>query len=251
MIIPGQKGLGSLVIIIAVLILMLTGGGVYYYETHQNASTQFNDINKSNTTTPIPSPTNNSIPSPSMPLTTATTQNQLKIANGNIYRDQTLLINKKDCTDGSQSMSQYLNYTSFNYSADNSKILLFGDATLSFPVLCYTAINPIMVQYIGIGEEAAWSHNSRYIAYNSQPTDAGGPVILKIYDTQNNKNLNLSQVPTIKNIAKAALEYTHIGWQNDDSGVKVHYLARSEEPYGDNLGEGDVVIPLSSFSIEK
>lgn len=176
----------------------------------------------------------------------------IKIIDGSVYGinnlgKQRLLIDKK-------SFNQDNQYGDYNYgiaeaylSPDRSRVLLLFDGGITLYFLYYTNLDKIEVKNIGIAQEAAWSPNSRYIAYNSKPADAGGLVILKVYDTNLDKEVNISTTPNIKGLKYDYLDFSNIRWLEDSSGIKVHYGAYTgNNPFGEMISEGEVILPLKS-----
>lgn len=132
-------------------------------------------------------------------------------------------------------------------SPDEKKVFLFARAGINSELLFYTNVDSPSVEYIGLVSKAAWSNNSRYIAYIARIADAGGNYFIGVYDTGINKNLTLTNEPTIEGVPN----YSSIGWEQDDSGIKAEYIAQSDIPYGEKVGEGTMSIPLTSFTLEE
>lgn len=237
-----QKGIAPLIVVIGVLVITLLGG-IYFY-THRTASYRNDQLPADSVKSNLNSPP------PTYSKKTESGQEQiseLKIVDGNVYQGSQLLISKKDCNSGNNS-DEYLNINDFNLSPDKAKILLFGEEGLSVKILCYTALNPIHVQYIGPGIQTDWSHNSRYLAYTSKPADAGPVSMLYAYDTQLNKSIDLRSIVKINNLKYDDLGFSNLVWLNDDSGIKVNYQAfkNTDIPWGSLIGEGETTVLLSS-----
>ncbi len=136
-------------------------------------------------------------------------------------------------------------FTDAILSPDERKVLLFARAGINSELLFYTTVDSPSVEYIGLVSKAAWSGNNQYIAYIARIADAGGNYFIGVYDTNLNRNLTLTNKPNIKGIPN----YSSVMWEQDDSGIKADYIAQSDIPYGETVGEGIVSIPLSSFAL--
>lgn len=236
-----QKGFAPLLILLGVTIIIGIIGGVYYFSKSRIIQPQSqNPVD----TSLIPRST---ISSTSVSESTPTTQisEEVKIIDGSVYRvsaigKKELLLDKQNYQDKGVS-----NFIEVSLSPDKSNVLLFAQGGISIPFLYYTPLFKINMQYIDITQEAVWSHNSRYIAYINGPAEALTNSEIHIYDTTLNKKIDISNKPTIKNLSYDYLTFTNISWSEDDSGIKVHYIARGgEAPRGETLGEGDIILPL-------
>jgi hypothetical protein len=174
-----------------------------------------------------------------------TNHGHIKIQNGNVYYissfGQNILANKDDFT-----QTEYVPpiiFTDAQLSPDQDKVLLFAQGGITSKQLFYTKVNPILVKYIHTVSQALWSPSSRYIVYTSHIADAGGDYFLGVYDTETNRNLVLSPKSSYSNTNI----YTLKSWENNNTGILVHYQTQSDIPYGEIIKEGDVVIPLTQF----
>ena len=96
-------------------------------------------------------------------------QGRVKIIQGNVYflsadGKPKLIANPKDI----KEQGGLFAFTDALLSPDHSKIRLLGQGGISSELLYYTRLNNISVKNISTAEEAVWSPNSRYIAYNSK-----------------------------------------------------------------------------------
>lgn len=169
-------------------------------------------------------------------------QDTIQIENGNAYLiqedEQQLLADKNDFKEASYAPP--ITFTDALISPDQRKILLIAQGGISANLLFYSDLNNISFKYINTVSQAMWSHNSQYVAFTSTIADAGGNYYLGIYDTNSHQTVDVSEQSSIRGIPS----YSNIRWQEDDSGIIVHYMAQDEIPYGKKVGEGDITIPV-------
>jgi hypothetical protein len=185
--------------------------------------------------------------------------------DGNIY-----LVSgeKKELLIDSQANKNYfhdypvnMDFVQAELSPDKSKLFACAYANISRPVLFYVNLNDINnSQQADTCTDAAWSPNSRYIAFTNATGDCGpANSNLGFYDTKVNKTYYLAtfnHLPTISNLSFKTILYNSIQWLPDSSGVSAHYTAYSEDE-GCMMGmetkpvnDGTITFPLSQkFSV--
>lgn len=129
-------------------------------------------------------------------------------------------------------------------SPDKTKRFLMVQGGISLDYLYYL---PTMNTAKRIGttqaQEAAWSNNSRFIAYASKPADAGPLIDVYLYDTQTNENTEISDNHDITDSDYSYLGFRNLRWLDDDSGVLVDYAAYTGElPNGETLRDGETIL---------
>ncbi|MBI4137375.1 hypothetical protein HY469_04900 [Candidatus Roizmanbacteria bacterium] len=173
-------------------------------------------------------------------------QDKIQILDGNAYLvqdgKQQLVANKDDFKE--DSYAPPIIFTDAIVSPDQYKVLLIAQGGISAELLFYSDLNNVSFKYINTVSQAVWSHDSRYVAFTSKIADAGADYYLGIYDTNSHQTVDISKQSSINGIPS----YSNIRWQEDDSGIIVHYTAQDEIPYGMKVGEGDITIPLTSWS---
>ncbi len=129
-------------------------------------------------------------------------------------------------------------------SPDKTKILLFANEGLSLYGMYITSIDGTMIKKLdGPSNTGEWSPNSRYIAYLSKAADAGPLTRVFVYDTENNNELDLSAK---HNTGYSILGFDDIRWLDDNSGIKINYVAYDDSiSYGNKIGEGETTILLN------
>jgi hypothetical protein len=237
-----------LVLIVGIAIVTaITVGAKYILNPLQR---QTNHVEYPSVTVPEIDTNSSVAPSSAFPSIHSEDVKDLKIINGNVYRivshkPPELLVDKNGCTYEGGSTGDI---NTFSLSPDGTKIYITVNPGISMDYLCYVNFSNGKTQYINFASEAAWSHNSRYIAFSYKHADAGPVTDVVVYDTQSEKQQLLADArifPQIPNLTFDFLGYSNISWVNNDSGVKVHYYAfKGNMPFGDKISEGDIVLPI-------
>ena len=273
----GRPSQSKLPMTLTVLLLLVTLGGVGFL-TYQNFQLKQQTIQTSTTNTSTHKPCTQeakicpdgsavervgpncefkACPNMSMsPLPTQGTTDSTLIKDGSVYKVSSsgvkkLFIDKHDNKNHPDDREDFFSYISADISPDKSKLLLLAQGGISIPFLYYTPFQQLNIKLIGTSSNAAWSHNSRYIAYISKPADAGPWSILGVYDTKTDQFVQIDNKPVIPNLKYELLGFSNFQWSNDDASIKVHYLAywhgdNDLDPFGSVVGEGEVVIPFKT-----
>ena len=238
---------------IGAVLLIFIAGSVGYLLAVTRSTPSMKDITQTKSQTimkkPLITPTPRSTQDFHLPISIT---GEVKIMNGSLYSisasgSTTLVIDASTLP----NTYGYGNIRNFTFSPDKSKIFILVDGVLTEPLLFYTPVNNVNPISLNVANEAVWSHNSRYIAFSFKPADAGPISQLAVYDTIANKRFSLPIGFNFKNFKYATFDYSNLQWNNDDSGIQVHYLAQQGDPNGPLVGEGNVVILLTSFLSEK
>lgn len=201
---------------------------------------------------------NQQFSSPSIAPTSSISEEEIKIIDGSVYKllpsgEKKLLLNKEDFRKNTeryigqpQDYSREDSFFTFSYvslSPDKTKMLLFAQGSLTLEYLYYTSTDGANVISINLASEAIWSNNSRYIAYANKPADSGSIVRVYVYDTQTNKEVEVSKNHKVANLIYSYLGFSNLRWLDDDSGIKVKYDAyKGEMPHGEKIGEGETIL---------
>lgn len=213
-----QKGFTPLFIVLGIILVIGIACGAYYFGTANNKS------------------------QPQI-------LEEIKVVDGSVYKlsssgKQDIIVKKGEYNGNSVS------FTKAAISPDKSKMLLLGFGGASIPFLYYTYLDKINVQHINVAREAVWSHNSRFIAYINGPADALPDAWVYVYDTKLNKAVAIvhdtSSPLKIENLKYDFLTFSNLQWSDDDSGIKVHYVAYTwgEVTPRQIVGEGDTILPV-------
>ncbi len=166
------------------------------------------------------------------------------IIDGSLYKVSTaqrsqLLVEKRELMYKDLEKSTLFTITKYDFSPDNSKILIHAQGAISAEVLFLVECEGGMVTPIDPGAEAMWSDDSKYIAYTSRNADIG-PLGLHVYDSESKKEVDL-KMP--KNVAYMDFSKPH--W-NDTYTVSADYYLLNAIPQGKVVKKGQITIDLSS-----
>lgn len=244
-----QRGSVALFILVGLVVVIGLVGGAYYWKKSQVSMPQAqNQAAAFLTSQPTPFSTPSLQPTSSVKISEG-----IKAIDGNIYKisssgQRELLVKKglyKPIISGGE-----VYFTEIDLSPDGAKILVTGSAGTSLSALYYTYLNKIDIKYIGSGQGAVWSYNSRYIAYINGPADALMNAWIHVYDTKLNKKIDivyLQDKPNIKNLNYDYPTFDNLSWSEDDATIKVHAVAHSgSAPHGEVIGKGDISLPINA-----
>lgn len=165
---------------------------------------------------------------------------QYKIIDGSLYKvlsnkEQFLIINKDSLKN--ERLKVYDIYA-FEFSPDNSKILLITFVGLTPFALFYYDLNSKNITFVDLGEKYVWSPNSRYIAYTRGQSDAG-PRSIFVFDTISNKDIELTKFEK-----KNYTNYENIRWASDSAAINSEFTTTDEIPNGKVVDKGETIIKI-------
>lgn len=245
-----QKGLGVIGVLIVLGVLgVISGGGYYYYHqnTQQIKEPEVKILNKQETVTLTPTPSPPPIVTPKIEVSIKPQDVQslnIKITGEKLYK---VLPNGKTepLKDFYDSEVHDVTDLRINYSPDKQKIDLTGQGGITPRILYWTPVGGSKLIRVGDYEEYKWSPNSRYIAFTDRGGDCGPIRYIKIYDTANSKNLDISKHLIVPNLEYEMLAYGSFEWDTDSKFVKVEYTAMSEQScHADVINTGELLIPV-------